>query len=267
MAINFINSESERFFHTENYLNRIVTLDRFIDFQENKLVFVSPSKWSDPYEKAFLQAKYEFNGRSYFHPLRPIMNEGHNLYAQCWTAGKQTEAMWKGFAPHEDGVMIQMSTQNMLETLYDISERGSYDFYIGKVNYQDTDQLYDMKSHHQTWVDIENGRINDRTIGLLYKKRESFDYEKEYRILAVKRNGRNKRFYVSFNLPEILRFVKYLKFDPRMGEKLFGFTKNTIQKEYPELEIHKSRLYKNPIKRLVYGGIEPRVVNDEIIFN
>lgn len=267
MAINFINNETEDFFYSENYLNRIITLDRFIEFQENKFVFISPSKWSDPYEKAFLQAKYDFNGQSFFHPLRPIYKEGHNLYAQCWTAGKQTEAMWKGFAAHEDGVMIKMSTSSLLKIIEDISNRGSYDFHIGKVNYQDTEQLYDMKSHHETWVDIEGGTINNRTIGLIFKKRQAFDYEKEYRILAIKRTGRNKRFLVTFNFPDILNHVEYLKFDPRMGEKLFMFTKDTIHEKYPQLEIHKSRLYKNPIKRLVYGGIQPRVVNDEIIFS
>lgn len=267
MEINFIDNDTQEFFFSENYLNRIINLDRFIEFQENKFVFISPSKWSDPYEKAFLQAKYEFNEQSYFHPLRPIAREGHKLYAQCWTAGKQTEAMWKGFAPNEDGVMIQMSTRNILKILNNISHRGSYNFYIGKVNYQDSEHLYDMKAHHQTWVDIANGRINPRTIGLIFKKRQAFEYEKEYRILAIKRSGRNKRFFIQFTFEEILGYVNYLKFDPRMGEKLFNFTKQTLQNDYPELDIHKSRLYKNPIKRLVYGGIQPREFNDEIIFN
>ncbi len=102
MAINYINNESEDFFHSDNYLTRILTLDRFIEFQENKFVFISPEKWSDPYEKAFLQAKYQYNGNTYIHPLKPVTNEGYNLFAQCWSAGKQTEALWKGFAPHED---------------------------------------------------------------------------------------------------------------------------------------------------------------------
>jgi Protein of unknown function (DUF2971) len=267
MAINFLNNQSEDFFSSENYLNRIITLDRFIEFQENKFVFVSPTKWSDPYEKAFLQAKYDFDGKTYSHPLKPIAKAGHNLYAQCWTAGKQTEAMWKGFAPNEDGVMIKMSTLNLLNILTEISRRSSYDLYVGKVSYEDSDQLYNMKGNRQIWNDIQNGVINERTIGLLYKKRRAFDYEKEYRILAVKKNGRNKGFLVSFSIEDILNQIEYLKFDPRMGEKLFEFTKTTIQSKYAKLDIHKSRLYKNPIKRLVFGGALPREINDEIILN
>ena len=267
MAVEFINEESKEFFYSDNYLNRIITLDRFIEFQENKFVFVSPTKWSDPYEKAFLQAKYEYEGRTYFHPLRPVTKEGYNLYAQCWTAGKQTEAIWKGFAPHEDGVMIKVSTSNLLKILDDLSNRGSYDFYVGKVRYEDSESLYNMKENYQIWNDIKNSNINNQTIGLLYKKRQAFDYEKEFRILAIKRDGRNKGPIIRLKINEVLEYVKYLKFDPRMGEKLFSFTKNAISRDFPNLEIHKSRLYSNPIKKLVFGGRSPIEINDEIILN
>ena len=265
MAVEFINEETEEFFNHENFLYRIITLDRFIDFQKDKLVFVSPSRWSDPYEKAFLEAKYQFNGNEYYHPLKTT--EGNKLFAQCWTASKQTEAMWRGFAPNNDGVMIKISANNLINILEEVSSRGSYDFHIGKVNYENSQVLYDMKAQVEVWQDIENNEVNDRTLSLLLKKRNAFNFENEFRILAINRHETINRSYVSFNFQSILNHVEFLKFDPRMGRQLYGFIKDKIQDQYPDLNIHKSNLYANPVKTLVFGGNPPPELNDEIVLN
>ncbi len=264
MAVEFINAQSQAEFYKVEFLYRIYTLTRFIDFQNNDFVFVSPTKWHDPYEKAFIEAKYFNNGTSYFHPLKP--SDVHRLYAQCWTASKQTEAMWRGFAPHEDGVMVKMGVLELYALLDLILKRGSYDFHIGKVNYEDSRQLYLIKSDRRVWDSIAQKSINQYTLGLLLKKREAFNYENEFRILAVKKQGKNKHVCVTFKVENLLDYVEYLKFDPRMGDSLFEFVKSKIIAEYPNIEIHKSGLYSNPVAKLTFNGNSPVEINDELKF-
>ena len=136
MAVEFLNDGAKSLQSADKYIYRIMTLDRFIDFKNGKFVFISPTKWSDPYEKAFLKVNYHYNGKIYTHPLKPSKEKGTILYAQCWTGNKQTEAMWRGFAPNEDGVMIKIEGNRILNILEEISGRGSFDFYIGKVRYE-----------------------------------------------------------------------------------------------------------------------------------
>lgn len=265
MAVEFINHQSKKDFHKTEFLSRIYPLTRFIDFLNNKFVFVSPTKWGDPYEKAFLEAEY-FNGnRSYFHPLKP--KDGYRLYAQCWTSSGQTEAMWKGFSPNEDGVLVSIAVSKLLALLTEISIQGEYDFYIGKVNYENPIQLYQMKADPRIWERIYEQRIDHYLLGLLLKKREAFDFEKEYRILAVKKEGKSEDHFVTFSIENLLRNVEYLKFDPRMGDSLFEFLRSKIRAEHPNIEIHKSGLYSYPVDRLTFNGNLPVEKNDELIFH
>jgi hypothetical protein len=264
MAVTFLSKQTEQFFASKNYLYRIITLDRFLDFENDQMVFVSPSKWSDPYEKAFLEANYNFQGNVYQHPLKT--SNGYKLFAQCWTENIQTEAMWKVFAPNGDGVMIKLEANNLIKILEEISKKGSYDFYIGKALYEDVEHIYRMKQENGVWMDIAEKNLSERVLSLLLKKRMPFQSENEIRVMAVKRNGHNKRHYISLKVSDLLRYVEYLKFDPRMGEKLFKFTQEALNIKYPNLNIHKSRLYTNPIKTLTYGGRLPNKVDDELSF-
>ncbi len=264
MAVEFIDFQSEQEFYKTEYLYRIYPLTRFIDFLNSKFVFVSPTKWSDPYEKAFLEAEYFDNYNSYFHPLNP--KSGYKMYAQCWTATSQTEAMWKGFAPNEDGVMVKILVTKLLDILKKISNESDYDFYIGKVNYENPIQLYQMKANPRIWEPIVNQQIDHYLLGLLLKKREAFDFEKEFRILAVNRNGSSNDHFVTFSLDDLVTNVVYLKFDPRMGDSLFEFMRSKILAEHPNIEVHKSLLYSNPVNKLTFNGNLPEVINDELIF-
>ncbi|MEO6133466.1 MAG: hypothetical protein ABIQ02_16620 [Saprospiraceae bacterium] len=122
MAVKFINNQSEDVFSTTKFLFRIYTLQRLSDFQNNKFIFVSPSKWTDPYEKAFLCAKYKGNENLYNHPL--YTNLGYKVFAQCWTASKQSEAMRRVFAPDKNGVIVKMSLKMKKELFYKTTIKG-----------------------------------------------------------------------------------------------------------------------------------------------
>ncbi len=265
MALEYLNDEAESLVEPDMYLYRILTLDRFIDYSRNKLTFISPSKWSDPYEKVFLEAKYHYENEEFDHPLRHN-DDGYKLFAQCWTGTKQTEAMWRGFAPNSDGVLLKIAGSVLVDILNEISERGSFNFFIGKVNYEDSDQLYQMKTLQPVWDDIRDSVVSQRSLSLLLKKRQAFSFEDEYRILAVKSNGRNSKGIAEFTVPNLVNRLNYIKFDPRMGEKLFEFTKDSLAMQFPEINIHKSRLYSNPVKKLHFGRRRPPEVNDELVW-
>ena len=265
MPIKYLNNETKNFFETENYLYRVLELDRFIAFKKNNFTFISPTRWSDPYEKAFLETKYIYGGKIYKYPLKEY--NSNKLFAQCWTASKQLEAMWKVFAPNHDGVMIKMSVRSILKILENISQRNSYDFYIGKVIYEDAQSMYQMKGQEFIWREISQQLITKDVISLMLKKRMPFKFENEFRIMAVKRNGSTNRTVLNFKYEHILGEVEYLKFDPRMGKNLFSLIKENIQIDYPILNVHRSALYSKPTQTITFNGPLPREINDEIIFN
>lgn len=266
MAVKYLDENSREFCQSDEFLFRVITLDRFIELQEDKIVFISPSKWSDPYEKAFMEANYHFEDEVYRHPLGKN-EDGHHVYAQCWSGNKQNEAMWKVFAPNGDGVLLKIRVQGLIEILEDLSSRGSFDFYVGNVDYINEETMYSMKGEFDLWNDIRDRIINNRTLNLLFKKREAFRFENEFRIFAVKRAGVNQGPILKLKFEDVLNKLEYVKFDPRMGEKLFSFTKRVLRLSYPNLNIHKSRLYRKPIKNLYYGQNIPEVRDDEIFID
>ena len=264
MALHFLNEEASSFFQNDNFIYRILTLDRFLELKDGNLAFISPLKWTDPYEKAFLEVNYNHEGEIFRHPLRP---EGRKkrLFAQCWTGSKQTEALWRGFAKNNDGVMIKFRTQVLLNILQDISNNSRYDVYIGKVVYQDSQNLYDMKTNIDLWQDLRERRLTDNVISLLLKKREAFNFEHEYRIMVIKRYGHNFKDITIFPVDELLNQTEYVKFDPRMGETLYEFIRASLAVQFTQTDFHKSRLYSDPLKTLYFGQRAPNEVNDEPI--
>ena len=77
----------------------------------------------------------------------------------------------------------------------------------------------------------------------------------------------NSHDYISFPVKNLISRVEYLKIDPRMGCKMYEFVRENFKNMFPNTNIHQSRLYENPIKKLSYNGRMPTLVNDELSFN
>lgn len=250
MAVFFLDNESKALFDNENkFFYRIMNLDRTIDlFENNHLVFASPELWNDPFERAFLQAKYKFNSTEFYLPFKPN-NEGRFLYAQCWTQTAESEAFWTTYAPHNDGIRFRI---NALELKEFLSKVQYYNVYIGLAVYQDYKDLYEFKADNSIWPELMNHTINHSHLKLLLKKRIEFKYEQELRIILV-RKERMKPRISKLRVKNIADKIDSIKIDPRMGKSLVSLVKETLRTKYGFVgEIQQSGLYREPTKNIQF---------------
>ena len=99
--IRFVNITENAFLSNYKKLYRFISLERLLEiFNDNELTFINPAKWDDPYEKAFLNAKYFVKGKKMTLPLTD------NLHCLCWTGTSSSEAYWKSYSLFNDSVRV-----------------------------------------------------------------------------------------------------------------------------------------------------------------
>lgn len=244
----FLNKETEQLFNEDKKaLYRVISIDRLIEIlDKDKWAFVSPTMWNDPYEKAFIEAEYHHNRKKFFLPIKPIRsgeNMQYSLFAMCWTETRESEAFWKTYTPNSDGVKITVWAKDLLAILKKIRD---YDVYIGKACYESFEDLYSFKGDDEYWKQLMSKTINETHLKLMLKKRIPFNYEKEVRIILVRRTPRINSI-AKVSIPDSKKFIHSYRFDPRMGSYMFKILRDTLVSQYhlPSI-IRQSRLYAKP---------------------
>lgn len=90
------------------------SLKRFNELYYNKEnVLVNPRKWDDPFENFMIEnAKYLFKGGR-IHTTR----DSDCCFGQCWTLTKESDAIWRIYAPNKDGVKVKSTIRILLRSL------------------------------------------------------------------------------------------------------------------------------------------------------
>jgi hypothetical protein len=249
MAVFFLNDETKNLFNEEKTaLYRVLSIDRLIELLEkDKWAFVSPTLWSDPYEKAFIEAEYHHNGENFSIPIKPTKvgdQVQYSLFCMCWTETRESDAFWKTYTPNSDGVKIAIWAKDMINAFSKIKD---YDVYIGKASYEDYRTLYSFKDDSKFWKRLKSNIINETHLGLMLKKRIPFSYEKEVRILLVRKSPMERNI-AKILIPDSASLIHSFKFDPRMGSYMFRVLKSIMINKFQIREniIRQSRLYKKP---------------------
>ena len=148
--------------------NRFFSFSRFFQgVEEKKFVFISPTKWEDPFEKINL--------------LRD------DIYCICSTYDKSEneEALWKAYNDTSDEdktVRISFGFEKMLDAFGKYEKE--YDFYISPMDYYfSRDEILKISKYIKQ---IPNLSLVNQ-INALCLKRKAFSYENEIRILVVKK--------------------------------------------------------------------------------
>ena len=135
MAIYFLNTTRESFLSEYKRVHRFTTVDRFIEGLTTKqMAFSSPSNWSDPFEKFYLERDFIIHGERFQLPVRD------KIFAVCLSGTTDSEAYWKVYAPKEDGIRLTFDTEKLVTHF--LEKISDADVYIGKVNYQPTREFY-----------------------------------------------------------------------------------------------------------------------------
>lgn len=235
MAVKFININKSDFLEKYKRVYRFTNIERFIEtLNSDKFIFINPSKWPDPFEKFYLERDFQIDNNKIKLPAKD------KLFSVCVSGTSSSEAFWKVYAPKEDGIRLTFDTEKLLDIFLDKIE--NCDVYIGKVNYLNTKDFYKTDRISADLIkEIENSEIGEQQIQLLLRKRSSFRYEDEIRIIVVPHG--NIKDHSTFKVnTDIKLFTIDYTIDPRLGKNHVKLIKDYFAQKYG-FKVSHSRLY------------------------
>lgn len=235
MAIHFLNTTRETFLSEYKRVHRFTTIDRFLEGLTSKqMAFASPTKWSDPFEKFYLERDFKIHGERFQLSVRD------KIFAVCLSGTTDSEAYWKVYSPKEDGIRLTFDTERLVTHF--LEKISDSDVYIGKVNYQPTREFHKITVDRDRLADeITTGNIGEQQLHLLLKKRQSFFYKNEIRILVVPHKPPKKKS-VYHGPTDITIYTENYTFDSRLGRNHVKVLRDYLLKEF-EINASHSRLY------------------------
>lgn len=194
-------NEIDKFCNENEYIYRYLPLERFLEvLQTNKLAFVSPHKWNDPFDN-FLFRQETKNKNTFL----------NKLYVLCFTHNPHSQAYWKTYAPEGYAVRLRIKSKEFIELMLNEKNR----VWLGKMKYVRESKLIEVLQQTKGLKDaIESDKINNIFIEKFLLKRLPFKYEEESRIIVQSYHLKSGIKSKNIILKDIIKDI-YL--DPRMG--------------------------------------------------
>lgn len=215
-------------------------------FETGTLPFIKPSCWSDAFENYLSKVPFDLNGDiQYIYYL-------NDIYVSCWTKSSESDLFWRAYCPQKNGVYI-MSTIDKFEKLK--REHPNPDcFTLKNVTYNTYEELKNELENEDFLKSCFYKSNKIQLLSYLFKKRNEFSFEDEYRIVFDRNSWTDKKtdsliFRVSINPME---FIHEIKFDPAMPDNLCEVYKQYFRgKGFTfKRKIRRSLLYKYKVKKV-----------------
>lgn len=251
------------------FITKYMPLEFALKTLKEKSLWVSnPSEWTDPFEKRFLENKWETPNKynTHHHPWK------NRVYCCCFTNQAISEAHWLIYARGQIGISFRFNFSALLKELGRHTDK--YDIYIGKVKYLPTEKTITSLAE----IDFTKSKYGDEKFlaELFLLKRNAFEYENEIRIIFVEKenskikpestNKENKPG-ISIKLSKLQDIIKRITIEPSVGERTEYMLKTWLEKSlesYPQEVktselVRRSTIYRTskankPIK--IYGNSE-----------
>lgn len=219
---------------------RVFPRNRFFElFDEKKNALVWPTMWEDPFENFILRS-----------PVRTAAGEPgefafhEDVYGQCWTLKKRSDAMWRIYSPKTDAVRVRTTVGRLIDSLCAANKGVTNDCcFIGKVDYPP-----DFKLKKFARTVFKDGLNAEAVARSLLKKRDAFEHEDEVRLIYFDgQNSKHDGGVYKYELNPHAVFDQFM-IDPRMSYKDFCTFKDEIvaRTGIDEARIKRSLLYKPP---------------------
>ncbi len=175
---------------TTSVVSRYIPYSRLKEaVAETKLVFLSPEKWSDPFEKIYLRTKYYgiSEGEIYEPP---------QIACLCFTTQKfrNSVALWKCFKTdmNQQLVRVEFYLNNFVKQICSLQKE--VNVYVSVINYKlDANTIKsgcDFIRKITENID-DHTNLEELYIKSLSYKRKSFEYEREIRIFLIPKNQKS----------------------------------------------------------------------------
>lgn len=229
---------------------RIYDLNRFEALLAScQDALVNPAKWEDPFENFFLERTQVLDTVS--GTCIPLNSLAKDWYGQCWSFHEETDAMWRIYSPNpksQIGVKVSTTCRRLFENLKRAGSTTPYlQFFVGRVTYKSQAEI-ESAMRHLTFTDIAIGGQGEKFASLLCFKRDSFQHEKELRLLyqdmpSPSQRGSNGIFKISLDPNSLFDEVVL---DPRQPDPDAATLATRLRAAGCHLPIRKSNLYETP---------------------
>lgn len=237
MPVNFINMTEAEFLQTRLIYKNMPLENALLSLKEKYVWFANPVEWTDPFEKKFIKGNYKVKGTEHCYPWFS------QIFCACFTQASTSEAYWNIYSQKQIGVTLKFNRQKLLEAL----SKSNHDVYIGPVQYEKTNIINSPLSLIPFLKDCIPLNLNNKLLRakLILLKRKSYEYEKEIRIIIIKKNKtQEKGIKLPFQM-EPNEIIDSITIDPHVGSCMEEFIKSIFQNTYgfAKLKIQKSYLY------------------------
>lgn len=129
--------------------------------KNNVNVLVRPKKWEDPFENFYLKLfpKYENIDQKTEAKKKEIeeFRQGieDNVFCQCWTFAKDSDAMWRIYSPNKDGICVSSTPRKIIETMKHKERKNHLSLAIGDVKYCSAEEIKLKKYEPSENVDYQ----------------------------------------------------------------------------------------------------------------
>ena len=139
-------TEIDKFCSEQEFIYRYLPIERFLEvMQTNKLAFVSPKLWNDPFDNFLFKQKIE--NKSTF------LNK---LYVLCFTHNPHSQAYWKTYAKEGYCVRLKIRSKEFLSLMLNEKNR----VWLGKMKYiRETKLIEELQQTKGLKDAIESDRI------------------------------------------------------------------------------------------------------------
>lgn len=246
--IYFLSKDISKSFFTDSgpkkakFLYKTMPLENALKTIKNGLWFAKPSIWPDPFERRFYAAKCFVNGNVELE--NPLIDR---FLCCCMTSKKTSEAHWKTYSQEQIGIQFQINRSKLYLFLCCLPQ--NYHIFIGKVQYQNRDEIENPITKNSFLGKNFNYNNNEDLAKLLLLKRKAFDYEKEIRIII--KNDKKKKYLlngIALNPKEInfLDIVDTIRIAPTCPNETSDYLIKNLKKiTKNQIKIFQSHLYDN----------------------
>lgn len=187
-------------------LYRYMGLSQFMCFVENQQTYLTRvQEWEDTWETPVsrLPTKRD-DGRLEY----SMYSATEDLYGQCWSLLHESDALWRIYSPHKEGLLIE-TTAAKFDLLQDIRLG-----VLGKVSYYDhISEVFEASKRQREYPSV--------MAEALYKRR-AFEHEQEVRLVVFnheeflgRRYQRCSRIFFPLSAQD---FVEGITIDPRASD-------------------------------------------------
>lgn len=225
-----------------------------------RLWFADPTKWKDPFERRFVEAKYMDGTKQ-----RNFRWKNH-IYCICMSQTQVCEASWRVYSPNDIAVQLRINRDELLKELEKMEK--DFDIYIGKVEYMSTNDItkdlseIPFKKPRVTTINSDNFAAR-----LFMLKRMAFRYEDEIRILLLDKDKKNTPKKDGVEMPyqcENTDLIHSVVIDPSIGLQTFSMIKEFFVNKY------NFKPYRNgsgrSVSRVIHSEIYKNIGSDKINF-